>query len=285
MIKKEDIYKIIKETLAEDLSDIGDITSKALFSFNDVAKAIIKSKAEGILSGSYLIEPVFKECDERINVEIMQRDGDRIFKDTIICNIEGPVRGILAAERTILNLLQRLSGIATYTNKFVTAISHTKAKLLDTRKTTPMLRLLEKKAVLDGGGYNHRMGLYDMFLIKDTHIKYCGGPENALQKVLNFREKSGYKNLKIEIEVQTLDEFKKILNLNPDRIMLDNMNIDEIKQCVSYRDSKKSKVELEVSGNVTLERIKQIAETGVDFISVGAITHSAPALDIHLVII
>ncbi|MCX7727702.1 MAG: carboxylating nicotinate-nucleotide diphosphorylase [Chitinispirillaceae bacterium] len=284
IIKKEELYHIIKEALREDLSERGDITSKALFSASESAKAVIKSKAKGILSGSYIIEPLFKECDERLKIEIMLEDGQALFPDTVICKIEGPIVGILAGERTALNLLQRLSGIATYTNKFVSAISHTNAKLLDTRKTTPMLRLLEKKAVYDGGGRNHRFGLYDMFLIKDTHIKHSGGAEIALKKVLDLRENSDYKNLKIEIEVQSIEEFKKILELNPDRIMLDNMSIEEMKECVNYRNSKNSKVELEASGNVTLERVKQVAETGVDFISSGAITHSAPALDIHLII-
>lgn len=284
MIKDEEIYKIIKEALKEDLSDIGDITSKAIFPSNERTKAIIKSKAKGILSGTAILKPLFKECDRQIKVEIMLEDGKHLFPDTVICKIEGPIQGILAGERTALNLLQRLSGIATYTNRFVSAISDTKAKILDTRKTTPMLRSLEKKAVKDGGGCNHRSGLYDMILIKDTHIKQCGGVEIALQKAIDFRNKNNNRELKIEIEVQSIEEFEKVLKINPDRIMLDNMSIEEMKECVAYKNKIDSKVELEASGNVNLERVKEIAETGVDFISVGAITHSAPSLDIHLII-
>ena len=202
---------------------------------------------------------------------------------TEICRLDGPVISILAGERTALNFLQRLSGIATLTAEYAAAISHTKTRLLDTRKTGPGLRLLEKMAVRHGGGANHRSGLFDMMLIKDTHVKRAGGVAAALRKAMDFR--GNKKEPTIEVEVQSVDECIEAIALGPDRIMLDNMNTDDIRRCVEMVRLSGAKVELEASGGITLETIAKIAETGVDFISCGALTHSAPALDIHLVIV
>jgi nicotinate-nucleotide pyrophosphorylase (carboxylating) len=277
------LSSLIDRALAEDLGKDGDITSNALFSKTDLAKAVIKSKAAGVLSGAYLLKPLFSRIDSSIATDLLLQDGDPLFKNTIICRIEGPVQGILCGERIALNFLQRLSGIATLTSRYVAAVAHTGATLLDTRKTVPGLRPLEKMAVLHGGGMNHRHGLYDMMLIKDTHVKRAGGVSQALKKA--FAARGGSRTPAIEIEVQTIAEFEEALVMSPDRIMLDNMSLDDLRSCVGKKAASNSTIELEASGAITLDSIAAVAETGVDFISCGAITHSAPVLDIHLVIL
>ena len=276
------ISKIIDEALREDLGEAGDVTSLAIFSPHDRASAIIKSKSPGKLSGGFLLKMIFSKISSDISINMKTADGSDLDFGTVICEIEGPVQGILAGERIALNFLQRLSGIASVTAQYTKAISHTAARLLDTRKTTPNLRILEKRAVIHGGGYNHRFGLFDMILIKDTHVKSSGGVGNALKKALAFRGDTD--TLKIEVEVQSIDEFQEAIQLHPDRIMLDNMSIPEMQHCVRQIQERALQIELEASGNITLATIASVAETGVDFISCGAITHSAPALDIHLVI-
>lgn len=273
----------LDRALAEDLAGDGDITSKAIFSPADTAAAIIESKAPGVLSGSFLLAPLFAKIDPMVSVNTVANDGDRLMAGAEICRLNGPVLGILAGERTALNFLQRLSGIATRTASYAAAIAHTRARLLDTRKTTPGLRLLEKMAVRHGGGANHRFGLFDMMLIKDTHVKRAGGVTAALRKAVNARVAGT--GPKIEVEVQTVDGCVEAIALGPDRIMLDNMSIDDMRRCVEMVRLSGAKVELEASGGITLETIAAIAETGVDYISCGALTHSAPALDIHLVIV
>lgn len=276
------INRIIDQALNEDLNKDGDITSEAIFSDNDTASAIIKSKATGILSGAYLLKLIFSKISSEVKTDVLLEDGSQLQKGTIICTLNGPVKAILAGERIALNFLQRLSGIASLTNQYTNAIKGTDAKVLDTRKTTPNLRLLEKKAVQHGGGCNHRFGLFDMILIKDTHVKRSGGVSNALSKAIEYRrDKAG---LKIEVEVQSVQEYQEAIQFNPDRIMLDNMSLNEMKQCVQLKKDKNLSVELEASGNITLSTILQVAQTGVDYISSGALTHSAPALDIHLLI-
>lgn len=276
------INHIIEQALLEDLQQAGDITSEAIFSDQDMANAVIKSKASGILSGAYLLSPIFSKINQQIKIEILANDGDQLNKGTIICKLYGPVKAILAGERIALNFLQRLSGIASLTNQYVQAIKHTETRLLDTRKTTPNLRILEKKAVLHGGGCNHRFGLFDMILIKDTHVKRSGGVSNALRKAIQYR--GDRKDLKIEVEVQSVPEFEEALSFSPDRIMLDNMSVTDMQKCVNLIKEKNVPVETEASGNITLANIESVAKTGVDFISSGALTHSAAALDIHLVI-
>ena len=273
---------ILDHALAEDFGRRGDITSKVIFRPNDITRAVIRSKFNGILSGISLVAPLFSKIDRRVRVRPLLRNGAALAPGTEICTLAGPVRTILAGERTALNFLQRLSGIATLTARYAGAIAHTRARLLDTRKTTPGLRLLEKQAVVHGGGCNHRFGLYDMMLIKDTHVKRAGGIAQALGKTLRARGKA--RTPKIEIEVQTIPEFEQALVLGPDRIMLDNMSVRDMRACVEKVLASGATVELEASGNITLETIAAIAETGVDFISCGAVTHSAPALDIHLLI-
>lgn len=283
-IPEEVIAAIVEQTLKEDLGSDGDITSAALFSDDDRATAEIKSKSQGVLSGAYLLEPVFSRLDPRLRVEGLLSDGSTVLPGTMIATVTGPIRGILAGERTVLNFLQRLSGIATVTSRFTAAISGASCRLLDTRKTTPLLRCFEKAAVEHGGGCNHRFGLFDMMLIKDTHVRRSGGVAPALERAIAYRSATGNPALQIEVEVQSEEEFEAALRYRPDRIMLDNMTVTAMHRCVALRSAEQPDVALEASGNVTLETIGAIAATGVDYISSGALTHSAPALDIHLII-
>ena len=273
---------LLNRAIDEDLGRGGDCTSNALFSESDRAEGVIRSKEAGILSGTFLLPPLFLKIDSSIAIVTLLDDGNALARGSEICRVQGSARGILAGERIALNFLQRLSGIATLTSRYCAAIAHTGARLLDTRKTTPGLRFLEKLAVRHGGGANHRFGLFDMMLIKDTHVKRCGGVTTALEKALRSRGSSPAP--KIEVEVQSVKEFGEALRLLPDRIMLDNMSLDAMRQCVEKKRASGAAVELEASGNITLDTIAAVAGTGVDFISCGAITHSARALDIHLII-
>lgn len=270
--------------MAEDLSTYGDITSQSIFSDDDQAEAIIRAKEAGVLSGISLIEPVFSTIDDRVTVEIFKADGDSVIPMEEICRVKGPIIALLSGERLILNLMQRMSGVATATAHLVSLMGDTKTQLLDTRKTTPNLRLLEKEAVAHGGGTNHRFGLYDMIMAKDTHVKAAGGPDKAVQKAKAWVAQSG-RDIKVEVEIQSLEEFELALPEAPDRIMLDNMSCDDMASCVARRNEVNPTIELEASGNVTEKTIADIAKTEVDFISVGAITHSVKALDIHLVLV
>lgn len=273
---------LISRALSEDLGERGDITTDALFDADHCGRAVIKSKQDGVVSGVQLMEPLFHHIDPGLALDVTARNGDGVPPGTRICGLQGRVRSILAGERVALNFLQHLSGIATATRRLARLIAPTRAKLLDTRKTTPLLRLLEKEAVLHGGGHNHRFGLFDMILIKNTHVKAAGGVLPAVLKAKEYVRRSGI-DVKIEIEVRSLDEFKEALSGGIDRIMLDNMPVQDMAACVELAKKSSSRVETEASGNVSEETIVAIAKTGVDYISVGAITHSAPALDINLV--
>ena len=289
MIVSDEITGILQNALSEDLGTAGDITSLAVFDMSDTGEALIRCKRSGVLSGVSLIAPLYKLVDARLSPPIPTKtdvycsDGDALESGKVICRISGAVIPILSGERVILNLLQHLSGIATVTAKMAEALKGSKTRLLDTRKTTPGLRVLEKAAVLHGGGFNHRMGLYDMILIKDTHVKHAGSVKAALTKAL--AQRGGQSVPLIEIEVQTVEQFFEALPLKPDRIMLDNMSPAEIETCVEGRDASGLKIELEASGGISLFTLPAIATTNVDFISSGAITHSAPALDINLVMV
>jgi nicotinate-nucleotide pyrophosphorylase (carboxylating) len=281
-----DLDAILDLALLEDLGPGGDVTSRAVLEENASGKAVIRSKEAGILSGSYLLSPLFRKIDAGLEVKVFLGEGDRLAPETEICRISGAMAPILAGERTALNFLQRLSGIATSTAHLVSIVRGTRAVLLDTRKTTPGLRALEKRAVLAGGGRNHRFGLYDMILIKDTHVAACGGPGNAVRKALAFRSsRREAAGLRIEVEVRTRAEFEDALAAGPDRIMLDNMKPHLMARCVQRRDAEAPHVEIEASGNITEETIRLVAETGVDFISSGGLTHSVRAVDIHLLIL
>lgn len=280
---EEYIYTLINQALSEDLGKAGDITSGSIFTGKEHGQAYIKSKGTGILSGLYLIEPIFHAIDDSLAVTLKVDEGASLTVGTEICHVRGSILSILSGERVVLNFLQRLSGVATKTSTLNGLIKGTKAKLLDTRKTTPLLRPLEKRAVIAGGGLNHRMGLYDMILIKDTHVKGAGGPATAIRKVREYCKINP--EIQIEVEVQSINEFLEAFAEKPDRIMLDNMSLEDMRTCVEHKDNKGSSILLEASGNVTEETVHDIAETGIDFISIGALTHSIQALDIHLVLL
>jgi nicotinate-nucleotide pyrophosphorylase (carboxylating) len=272
--RSKEIERIIKLALKEDMGK-GDITTRLTIPTNAKANARIIAKQPGVLAGSKFVLMIFNILDQKTKVEFKIKDGAQFKKGTIIAEISGKIRALLSGERTALNILCRLSGIATLTRKFVDSVSHTKAKILDTRKTTPNLRVLEKYAVIIGGGTNHRSGLYDMILIKDNHIKATG----STTKAVKLAQAGNKNNLMIEVETKNLAEVKEALAFKVPWIMLDNMNIKQIKQAVKLV---KGKAKLEVSGNVNLKTVSKIAETGVDYISVGALTHSAPIIDMSM---
>jgi len=276
----KEIDKIIDTALTEDIGS-GDITTEAIFNKYKSTSAVIIAKEDGILAGIDVAERVFKKVDPDVNFKILVSDSENIYRGLNVVRINGDVRSILKAERTALNFLGRMSGIATLTYEFVKRIEGTKVKILDTRKTAPVLRILEKYAVNAGGGYSHRMGLYDMFLIKDNHIKAAGGLDKAIKRVIEFR-KEKRKNFKIEAEAENIEQVRTALSEGVDRIMLDNMNLGMIKKAVEIT---KGKVEIEVSGNVNLNNVSPIASSGVDYISIGGITHSAKIIDFSLSII
>jgi len=274
MLKRETIREIVKRALAEDLGE-GDITSIFTIPKNINALGIIVAKERGVLAGTMVAEQVFKVVDKNTKITFHKQDGERFITGNIIADIQGKAVSLLAAERVALNFLQRLCGIATLTRKYVLQVKGTGAKILDTRKTTPGIRILEKYAVRMGGGYNHRMGLYDQILIKDNHINLGGGIKNVLNKVKNID--SG--KIFIEIEVRNIRQLKQALSYDIERIMLDNMSIEDIKKAVKIVNNK---CELEVSGNVGLDNVRRIAKTGVDYISVGALTHSYRSIDLSM---
>ncbi|MFH1387197.1 MAG: carboxylating nicotinate-nucleotide diphosphorylase [bacterium] len=274
---------IVKLALAEDIGS-GDITTRAIIPREAEAKAVIIAKEDGIIAGLHVMEAVFRHVDRRIKVKAKREDGSAVKKGKIVAVLSGPAAGIITGERVALNFLQHLSGVATLTGKFKTKTSKfkKKAKVIDTRKTTPGLRLLEKYAVKLGGGENHRLGLYDAILIKDNHIKSAGGIGKAVAKVKGAGN-SGIGGRGIEVEAKTIAEVKDAIKAKADRILLDNMKIKTLKEAVKL--CKKVGVKTEASGGINLKNISAVAKTGVDYISIGALTHSAPALDISLKIL
>lgn len=269
---------IIRSGLAEDLASRGDITSHAICRENPVACAVILAKAPGVLAGVDFGKLLFQLLYPAVKYSVKKIDGSRLFPGDIVAVIQGPSTNILEAERTMLNLIGHLSGIATQTFLFVKKIENTKAKILDTRKTTPGWRTLEKYAVRCGGALNHRMGLYDMFMIKDNHITVAGGIAPAVLKCRDYMKKNRFR-AKIIVEAKTLAEVQEAMNAKVDRILLDNMNPATLKKCVRRVAGR---IPLEASGGVRLDNVQKIAMTGVDYISIGAITHSAKQLDISL---
>jgi len=265
---------IIENALGEDLGS-GDVTTDAIFSSDDNCEAQIIAKEEGIIAGIPIVKRVFQKLDPEIAFAQKLEDGEHVKPGDKILEIKGSVCAVLSGERLSLNLLQRMSGIATATSKYVEAISGFHTKILDTRKTAPGLRVLDKYAVSVGGGQNHRFGLYDGVLIKDNHIDFAGSISKAVQIV-----RSKYQaKFKVEVETSNLHEVREALKAGADIIMLDNMTVEMMKEAVIIINSKAI---TEASGGITLDTVGEIAETGVDFISVGALTHSSPALDIGL---
>ncbi len=267
------VEKIIKDALKEDMPR-GDVSSEPLFD-KETSEARLIAKAEGVISGLDIAKAVFKEVDPKVDFEMLAKNGDLVQKGQVIANVSGKTSSLLKAERTALNFLQHMSGIATLTKAFVEQTAGTKAKIYDTRKTLPNLRILEKRAVLDGGGVNHRMSLSDMVMLKDNHIKAAGSLTDAVATMRRYYGQM----FKIEVEVETPEMFEEALMSKCDIVMLDNMSLEDMAKCVNRNSGKKI---LEASGNMTLERIAAVAKLGIDRISVGMLTHSAKALDISM---
>ncbi len=279
MTNIDNLDTLIKMALREDIGD-GDHSTLACIPPTATGTAKMVAKADGILCGAEVGERVFTLVDSNLKVNLLKHDGNAIVKGDIVMTVEGPSGSILTAERTALNFMQRLSGIATETHRMVQMLNGLHTQLLDTRKTTPNMRLLEKYAVKCGGGTNHRIGLYDMVMLKDNHIDFAGGIEAAIDRTRDYL-KTNNKDLRIEIEVRNLDELQRVLNHGGvDRIMLDNFDTKTLAEAVRRIDGK---YETEASGGITDETLRAYAETGVDFISVGALTHHIKSLDLSLV--
>ncbi|MEI7802566.1 MAG: carboxylating nicotinate-nucleotide diphosphorylase [Bacteroidota bacterium] len=273
-----DWKEFITAAFEEDIRE-GDHTSLSTIPDGQNGKAILWAKADGIVAGVELAQMIFWYFDATLDVTVFINDGAEIKSGDKILEVQGAERNILSCERLVLNCMQRMSGIATLTKKYVDAVAGTNAKILDTRKTTPLFRAAEKWAVKIGGGENHRFGLYDMILIKDNHVDYAGGIKPAIEKA-NLYLKENNLQIPIEIETRNLEEVKQVLaSGNVNRIMLDNFTPELIREALKLIDKK---FETEVSGGITLETIRAYAETGVDFISVGALTHSYTSLDLSL---
>jgi nicotinate-nucleotide pyrophosphorylase (carboxylating) len=266
---------LIELAIAEDIGP-GDATSRAVLPVGMRLQGHIIAKSSGIIAGLPIAEAVFTRVEPELRFLYHAHDGDRVKRQQIVAEVIGPGRGMLAAERTALNFLQKLSGIASFTRVFVDAVSGTETTILDTRKTRPGYRVLEKYAVRMGGGQNHRMSLYDMLLVKDNHIEAAGSITTAVT-----RARTAYSELPIEVEVKNLRELEEALMLSVDRIMLDNMGLDQMRVAVEVAAGR---VPLEASGNVELRQVAAVAATGVDYISIGALTHSAPALDLSMLV-
>lgn len=271
MLQSKAVTQIVKVALAEDLPDI---TTEAIFDARERGRARFVVKANGILAGLPFARAVFKQLDPRSRFQPHRNDGVPVSPGDVVAEVDATIRALLSGERTALNLLQRASGIATTTRRFVDAVQGTAAEIYDTRKTVPGLRALDKYAVVTGGGKNHRQGLFDMFLIKNNHIDRAGSIRTAVERVRKARRKAP-----IMVEARSIEELEEALASKPDLILLDNMTPDQLRESVRIC---KGRVPLEASGGVTIETIRAIAETGVDRISIGALTHSVTALDISM---
>ena len=273
---EQSLLSLLTSSLREDIGD-SDITSAAIIPDDLELKGSIFAKEDGIIAGLDVLKKFFNHLYADVQLKFHCKDGARISKGQRIVDIQGPGRVLLATERLILNIMQRMSGIATQTDRYIDRVRGTNAIILDTRKTVPGLRILDKQAVRLGGGTNHRFGLFDSYLIKENHIEAAGSIDEAVRRV----QEHNTKGRMVEVEVRSLSELKQALSLKVDRILLDNMSIEQMKSAVGMVAGK---IPLEASGNVTLETVRQVAETGVDFISVGSLTHSVRALDLSFII-
>ncbi len=274
-MERSDYIQIIEAALAEDFADRGDITSAATVPENTLAVGDVVTREEGVIAGLGVATDVFAVVDGSVSFVAVVSDGDSVVPGQVVATVEGSARSILAAERTALNILARMSGVATATNSYVQAVAGTGARISDTRKTMPGLRVIDKYAVLVGGGVNHRMGLYDAVMIKDNHLLAGMDIEDAV-KAARAAVGSG---VVITVEVESLDQLRKVLETDADQVLLDNMGVDLLREAVSIVDGR---MVTEASGGITNDNVRQIALTGVDVISIGRITHSAPQLDIAL---
>jgi len=270
-----EILSSVEHALAEDIRT-GDVTTNSIIPAQATLAGQIISKQSGIVAGLFIAQAAFQMLDKRVSLTSRVNDGERIEADRVLAEIKGTARAILSAERTALNFLGRTSGIATLTRQFVEEVRHTKTKILDTRKTAPNLRACDRLAVRLGGGENHRMGLYEMILIKDNHIDFAGSITEAVSRARKHR-----KGLEIEVEARSLKDVEECLDLGVTWIMLDNMSHEETRQAVMLNNGR---AKLEASGNVTLANVRQIADTGVDYISVGTLTHSVRNFDVSLIV-
>lgn len=268
------ISEIIKKSLSEDIGS-GDITTNSLIPQEMVSKATMVAKGDGIIAGMNVARAVFQQLSAEIEWNPLVQDGERVKKGDLLVEMSGSFRVLLTGERLALNFLQRMSGIATMTGHFVAEVAEFNTKILDTRKTVPGLRILDKYAVKAGGGENHRIGLYDMVLIKDNHIKVAGSIRKAVDQIRSKVPAT----MKIEVETTTIEEVMEALEVKADIIMLDNMSNETMKKCVELINHQ---AKVEASGNMNLERVREVAATGVDYISIGALTHSVSALDISM---
>jgi nicotinate-nucleotide pyrophosphorylase (carboxylating) len=266
-----EILDAIQRSLAEDIGP-GDATSNSIIPPAASMQGQIIAKQEGVIAGLDVAQAVYTAFDPKVEFQPQAQEGTGVVNRQVVAKVSGPARSLLSAERTALNFLGRMSGIATLTRSFVDAVAGTKALILDTRKTAPGLRMVDKLAVRRGGGQNHRIGLFDMILIKDNHIDFAGSLEEAVT-----RSRSAHSGLKIEVEARTLEHVETALKLRVERILLDNMSQETMTEAVRITAGR---AKLEASGNVTLETVRKIAETGVDFISIGALTHSAKVFDV-----
>ena len=271
--------RLIEIALSEDLSSVGDLTCQALIRSDQTATVQVASRKAGVLAGAPIGRMVFSVLDPAVRWDARKHDGETVLPGTIIATVSGPLASLLIGERTMLNFMTHLSGIASLTRTFVDAVKGTRARILDTRKTFPGWRLLQKYAVRCGGGTNHRMGLYDGVLIKDNHLAAWTASASIAEAVRTARSKSP-SGVSIEVEVDTIAQLKDALAGSPDIVLLDNMNPETLQEAVALRDRMAPSVLLEASGGVTLSTVSAIARTGVERISVGALTHSAPALDL-----
>ena len=274
--------RTIMQALEEDRYD-GDLTALATIDSRQTGCGVIRAKAPGVIAGIAVVEQVFRGIDPGISVTPAVGDGEKVAAGDTVLDACGGMNSLLVAERTALNFMQRMSGIATRTRAFAEKISHTGAKLLDTRKTAPGLRYFDKEAVRIGGGRNHRFGLFDLVLIKDNHIDASGGVVQAIERAQSYLAGRGVA-VKIEVEVRSLDELRSALGAAPDIVLLDNFSVEGLASAVTLARELSPEVELEASGNVGLHNVAAIAETGVDFISVGELTHSVTALDLSMTI-
>ncbi len=267
--------RLIDLAFSEDIGD-GDHTTLCCIPENAMGKSRLLIKEDGVLAGIRIAKEIFHRFDPELQVEVFMEDGTRVKKGDVPMIVTGKVRSLLQTERLMLNVMQRMSGIATMTASYVDRLKGTKTKVLDTRKTTPGMRMLEKEAVRIGGGVNHRIGLFDMILLKDNHIDFAGGIVNALDRCADYQKEKGL-HLKVEIEVRTFDDIRTVLaHGGADRIMLDNFSVEETRKAVEMIAGK---VETESSGGITIDTLRDYAERGDDFISVGALTHSVKGLD------
>lgn len=281
---------LVRRALREDLGDDGDLTSLWTVPEDHRTRAVVVAKEPLVVSGTACVEMVMRSLDREIAVDVVAADGTAVGPEEVLVRLEGPTRALLGGERTALNFLGRLSGVATLTRRFVEAVEGTGARIVDTRKTTPLWRALEKAAVRAGGGTNHRMGLWDMALVKDNHIDAAGGAARAARAARGGNEervRRGGAAVEIEVEVRTLAELDAVLEVGVDRILLDNMDSSTLLEAVTRTHARTEasgapRPLLEASGNVTLETVRAVAESGVDLISVGALTHSAPSADVSL---